>query len=163
MVKVGQVLGAFGVAGAVKVLPLTDFADRFARGGTLHLDGQMHQVVWSRRHTAGLVLKLTGIDNRDRAASLRGRYLEVPDGELRALPVDTFYHHDLVGLEVRTEAGASLGSLVAVLERPANDVWVARDGDVEHLVPATKQAVVGVDLAAGRVTVANWLLDVEDA
>jgi hypothetical protein len=30
-------------------------------------------------------------------------------------------------------------------------------------VPATRDAVVRVDLGAGRVTVADWLLDVEEA
>jgi ribosomal 30S subunit maturation factor RimM len=33
---------------------------------------------------------------------------------------------------------------------------------VEYLIPATHDAVVDVDLEAGRVTVADWLLDADD-
>ncbi|HEX6547769.1 MAG TPA: PRC-barrel domain-containing protein, partial [Candidatus Dormibacteraeota bacterium] len=69
----------------------------------------------------------------------------------------------LVGLEVRTRSGESLGRIAEVLERPANDVWVARRGNVEHLVPATHEAVLEVDLAQDRVVVADWLLEVETA
>ena len=39
MIRVGQVMGAYGLAGAVKVLPLTDFEDRFDPGARLVLDG----------------------------------------------------------------------------------------------------------------------------
>ena len=39
MIRVGQVSTAFGVDGAVKVVPLTDFSDRFDEGATLLLDG----------------------------------------------------------------------------------------------------------------------------
>jgi ribosomal 30S subunit maturation factor RimM len=42
-------------------------------------------------------------------------------------------------------------------------VWVARRDGVEHLIPATHDAVVDVDLERGRVTVADWLLEVEEA
>jgi len=42
-------------------------------------------------------------------------------------------------------------------------VWVTRDGAVEHLIPATKDAVVEVDVNGGRVVVADWLVKVEDA
>ena len=56
------------------------------------------------------------------------------------------------------------GRLTAILQRPANDVWVVEGVDgAEHLVPATKDAVVGVDLEAGRVTVQDWLFEVEEA
>jgi len=53
--------------------------------------------------------------------------------------------------------------LAEVLERPANDVWVSREGTIEHLIPATRDAVVEVDLAGGRVVVQDWLLKSEDA
>jgi ribosomal 30S subunit maturation factor RimM len=40
---------------------------------------------------------------------------------------------------------------------------VSRDGSIEHLIPATRDAIVSVDLPAGQVVVADWLLNVEDA
>jgi 16S rRNA processing protein RimM len=142
---------------------LTDFGDRFDAGSALVLDGAERRVEWSRTGQLGLVLKLGGIDNRTIAELFRGRYLEVPEEAVRPLAEGRFYHHQVVGLTVLTEGGRELGQIAEVLERPANDVWVSRDGTIEHLIPATRDAVVKVDIEAGRVVVADWLVTVEDA
>ncbi|HKV87896.1 MAG TPA: ribosome maturation factor RimM [Candidatus Dormibacteraeota bacterium] len=163
MIRIGQVTGAYGVDGAVKVIPLTDFEDRFAPGSSLVLEGAERHVQWSRSGYPGLVVKLAGIDNRTVADFYRGRYLEVPDHAARELEHGRFYHHQVVGLIAVTRSGQGLGTITEVLERPANDVWVSHDGHVEHLIPATRDAVVEVDLEARRVVVADWLVRFEDA
>lgn len=163
MIRVGQVTGAYGLEGAVKVQPLTDFADRFDPGVNLMLDGCARQVEWSRAGQPGLVVKLQGIDSRTFAELLRGRYLEVPDKEERALEPGRFYHRQVVGLVAVTSSGKPLGVIEEILERPANDVWVSRDGSIEYLIPSTGDAIVEVDLDGGRVVIADWLLNVEDA
>jgi 16S rRNA processing protein RimM len=163
VIRVGQVMGAYGLEGAVKVLPLTDFQDRFDPGACLVLEGCAREVEWSRPGQPGLVVKFRGIDNRTLAELFRGRYVEVPDEEERALEPGRFYHRQVVGLVVATQSGSRLGVIHEILERPANDVWVSRDGSTEHLIPATRDAVLEVDLSAGRVVVADWLLNVEDA
>jgi 16S rRNA processing protein RimM len=142
---------------------LTDFEDRFNKGASMLLEGAEREVEWSRPGHPGLVVKLRGIDNRTMADLFRGRYLEVPEAEARPLAEGRFYHHQVVGLTVLTSSGQKLGVIAEILERPANDVWVSRDGTVEHLIPATKDAVVQVDVNAGRVVVADWLIQVEDA
>ncbi len=162
MIRVGQVAGAYGLEGAVKVVPLTDFADRFDAGATFLIDGAERQVEWSRPGHPGLVVKLRGIDNRTGADLIRGRYIEVPEEKARLLAEGRFYHHQVVGLTVLTSSGRQLGTIAEILERPANDVWVSREGVVEHLIPATRDAVVEVDVPGGRVVVADWLVQVED-
>src|SRR5712691_7592261 len=97
------------------------------------------------------------------AELFRGRYLEVPEAAGRPLGNGRFYHHQVVGLPVQTGSGQHLGTIAEVLERPANDVWVSREGAVEHLIPATRDAVLEVDLEARRVVVADWLVETEDA
>jgi 16S rRNA processing protein RimM len=163
MLRVGQVRGAFGVAGAVKVEPLTDHEDRLQAGAEVWLAGTPRRIEWARARPAGVVLKLTGVDDRTLAGLQAGRYLEVPLSEARPLPEGAWYHHQLLGLRVRSESGRQLGEIVDVLERPANDVWVARAGRSELLVPATKDAVLAVDLGRSEVVVADWLLQVEQA
>ncbi|HKW06727.1 MAG TPA: ribosome maturation factor RimM [Candidatus Dormibacteraeota bacterium] len=163
MIRVGQVTGAYGLEGAVKVTPLTDFQDRFDPGASLLLDGCAHAVEWSRAGQPGLVVKLEGIDNRTMADLFRGRYLEIRDDEMRSLEAGRFYHRQVVGLAAVTSSGLKLGLIEEILERPANDVWVSRDGSIEHLIPATQDAIVSVDLSAGTVIVADWLMKVEDA
>lgn len=159
MIRVGRVAGAFGVAGAVKVRSLTDFPDRFTPGSELYLAGASHRVEWSRQQPTGLVVKLAGVDDRAAAQAQRGRFLEVPDEALRPLPDGRWYHHDLVGLAVRSESGRDLGTLTDVVERPANDVWVATLDAEEWLIPVIADVVLRVDIPARVVTVADWVLD----
>lgn len=156
-------MGAYGLDGAVKVMPLTDFDDRFDPGAGLMLEGAERKVEWSRPGQPGLVVKLRGIDNRSVAELFRGRYLEVPEHDLRPLEDGRFYHHQVVGLAVATGSGKQLGTITEVLERPANDVWVSHEGSIEHLIPATRDAVLEVDLEKRRVVVADWLVSVEEA
>jgi 16S rRNA processing protein RimM len=163
MTRVGQVTAAYGLDGAVKVLPLTDFDDRFHRGSTLVLEGSERVVEWSRSAAGGLVVKLRGIENRTVAELYRGRYLEIPEEAERPAGEGRFYHHQVIGLPVSTASGTQMGVIEEVLERPANDVWVSRDGSIEYLIPATRDAVVGVDLDGRTVTVADWLLEAEQA
>jgi 16S rRNA processing protein RimM len=163
VIRVGQVTGAYGLEGAVKVMPLTDFEERFDPGALLVLDGAARQVEWSREGHPGLVVKLNGIDNRTIAELFRGRYLEVPEEEVRSLEEGRFYHRQVVGLAVVTESGEEIGVIEEVLERPANDVWVSRHGSIEHLIPATRDSVLAVDLEGRRVVVADWIFRVEDA
>ena len=163
MIRVGQIVGSHGVDGAVKVISLTDFGDRFERGSRLLVDGGERVVEWSRGAGAGLVVKFEGVDDRTAAGLLRGRYLEIGEADARPAGEGRFYHHQVIGLDVVTAAGRSVGRIEEVLERPANDVWVSRADAVEHLIPATRDAVLAVDLEARRVVVADWLLDVEEA
>jgi 16S rRNA processing protein RimM len=158
-----MVVGAFGVAGAVKVRSLTDFPERFAPGSLLQLDGVYRLVEWSRDQATGLVVKLAGVDDRTVAQALRGRYLEVPEEALNPLPAGRWYHHDLIGLAVRSQSGRDLGTITEVLEKPANDVWAAKRGSDELLIPVISDAVISVDVRGGTITVADWILDVEES
>ncbi|MBO0705097.1 MAG: 16S rRNA processing protein RimM [Candidatus Dormibacteraeota bacterium] len=162
MIRVGLVVGVFGIRGAVKVLSLTDFDDRFDPGSELHVDGVPRVVEWSRPGVPNLVVKLRGLETRNDAEALRGRLLEVPESDQRPLPDGAWYLDDLLGLAVVTESGRRLGTITEILERPANDVWLVQGDRGETLVPAVRDAVQEVDLPAGRVTVGDWLLEVEE-
>ncbi len=162
MIRVGQVVGAHGLGGAVKVLSLTDYPDRFEPGAELHLAGSVHRVEWRRGGPERLLLKLSGVANRLQAEAHRGSYLEVPETAAREEP-DSWYADQVLGLAVVTAAGRRLGRLAQILPEPAHDVWVARQGRAEYLIPAVAEAVLAVDLEAKRITVADWLLEVEEA
>ncbi|RMF85794.1 MAG: 16S rRNA processing protein RimM, partial [Nitrospirae bacterium] len=73
---------------------------------------------------------------------------------LPPLEAGAYYVADLVGLAVETLEGAPLGTLAEVIETGAADVWVVRGEAGELLLPATREVVRRVDLAARRVVVA---------
>lgn len=163
MIKVGRITGAHGLDGAVKVMPLTDAPDRFEPGATVVVGGAELRVEWSRHGHRDLVVKFEGMSDRTLAELHRGQYLEVSGPHGRAPAEGQFFHHQVVGLKVETQGGVGLGCVEEILARPANDVWVVRSGAAEQLIPAVADAIVEVDLKRGRVVVADWMVEVEEA
>lgn len=163
MIKVGRITGAHGLDGAVKVFPLTDFADRFDPGATIVVGGAPLRVEWSRKGHPGLVMKFEGMSDRALAELHRGQYLEVGDAEARPPAEGQFFHNQVIGLQVETRGGVALGKVEEILTKPANDVWVVRLGSAEQLIPAVADAIVEVDLQRGRVVVADWIIEVAEA
>jgi 16S rRNA processing protein RimM len=142
-----------GLRGEVEVEPLTDSPGRFHAGLSLRAGDTGVEVESVRRGTKGVILKLAGVADRDRADALRGRYLEVDAAEVPALPEGSYYHWQLVGLQVQRVDGTAIGELVDVVDYPANDVYVVRGDAGETLVPALASVVVAIDLDAGTMTV----------
>lgn len=152
-VIVGHVLGPHGALGELKVRPLSEDPDRFARLRRVVLGGREYEIVSARRQGERVLLRLGGVSTPEQATRLRGEALSVPVAEALPPPADGYYHYQLVGLEVATTGGERLGTLEEVLELPANDVYVVRGERGEVLVPATREVIRGVDLAAGRMTI----------
>jgi 16S rRNA processing protein RimM len=153
-VRVGFVRRAVGLAGEVEVQQLGDNPRRFEPGSVMRAAGGEVRV--ERVHPAGrsaLRLKLVGIDGRDAAERLRGKYLEVAAGELAELPEGEYYEWQLIGLQVLDPRGRRLGRLEEVLEYPANDVYRVEGQQGELLVPAIREVVSEIDLEAGRMVV----------
>jgi 16S rRNA processing protein RimM len=132
---------------------LTDRADRLTVGSALFVEGeeaprQVREVELGGRVP---VVRLEGVDDREQAQALAGRYLEV---EAEPLPTGHYYWHQLIGLRVTDEAGRELGRLVEVFRAGENEVYrVEADDQPELLLPALHDVIRDIDLEAGTMTV----------
>lgn len=155
-VAVGRITRSHGVKGEVAVLTLSDVASRFEPGSRLFLDESENRpltVAQSRGHHQRLLVTFRGVGDRTAADALRGQYLFVPTSSTPSLPEGEYWAHDLIGCEVLTNQGRTIGRVREILHTQANDVWVTEGGDGEVLIPALKDVVQEVDLAGRRVVV----------
>lgn len=152
--RIGRVLKPHGVRGGVRVELLSDFPDRFDPGRQVTVAGRRLTVARSQEQEGSLLLSFVEIEDRERAAELRGAYITVPLEEARELPKDRYYHFQLVGLKV-IEAGSkeALGEVQEVLTYPANDVLRVTGAGGERLLPMVSSVVRKVDLKAGEIVV----------
>lgn len=104
-----------------------------------------------RPHKGRLLVLFEEITDRNGAEALRGSLLSILASHAAPAEEGRYYAHQLEGLRVVDEAGADLGVMTAVLENPANDLWVVRAGNRDVLVPAVKEIVRDVDLEHGRI------------
>ncbi len=159
LVVVGRVGRAHGVRGDVVVEVRTDEPEsRLAPGAVLLTDppdaGPL-TVAQGRVHSGRLLLHFDGVDDRTAAEALHHTLLlaDVDPAE-RPPDDDEFYDHQLVGLDVVTVHGDSVGEVAEVLHLPGHDVLsVRRPGRTEVLVTFVAAIVPTVDLAANRLVV----------
>jgi len=152
--RIGRVLKAHGVKGALRVELLTDFPDRFAPGREMVVGGRRLRVARSEELQGSVLVTFEGISDRTAAEPLAGAYVTVPLAEARALPADHYYHFQLVGLTVfDTRQARQLGRVTEVLSYAANDVLRVTDGDREVLIPMIRSVVRSIAPAEGTITV----------
>jgi 16S rRNA processing protein RimM len=119
------------------------------------------KVLEARAQGSGIVARLEGVEDRDRAALLQGSIISVARSAMPKLRRREFYQADLIGLSVTNLEGVGLGKVMHFVETPGGDVMVVRaDSGHEHWVPATKTHLAKVDLAAGQVVV-DWPVELE--
>ena len=147
---IGQIVALFGVHGELKVRLLTDIPNRFAELQTIYV-GANHTSysIQNVRPYKGemIILKLSGIDDANAAEPLRTQELFIPVSELAALPPDSYYQHDILGLQVLTLNGQALGQIVEIIVTGSNDVYNVKKPDGSQvLIPAIKDVIKQIDL-----------------
>lgn len=157
-IAVGRIARAHGVKGEVAVQPLSQVGSRFDPGSRLYAaesEDRPLVVLSSRPHHARLLVLFEGIDDRVAADALRGTYLFVPASSAPPLAEGEYWPHQLVGCQVVTEQGRSLGRIKEVIRTTANDVWATDGGtgEDEVLIPALKEVVLKVDVEGRTIVV----------
>ncbi len=143
-----------GNAGELHVQPFNPDLPNLQEGGDVHLLGERRRIRRVRHDRGQVLLQLEGIARRGEVEDARGALLEVAEAEVVREP-ETYFVYELVGLEVVTEAGRSLGRVSEVLSTGANDVYVITGPQGETLLPAIASVVQAVDVAGGVIRVAE--------
>jgi 16S rRNA processing protein RimM len=149
--SVGFLRRPHGLQGEIIMDIHTDFPERMRKGRTIFV-GEGHKPMMFenvRPHARGMLVKFRGVDTPEEAGLYRNLWVYIKKKDAPALPEGQFYKHELLGLNVMDENGASLGAVVEIIETGANDVYVVRDDSGrEILLPAIPSVIL--DLEPGR-------------
>lgn len=153
---IGRLRRPHGVRGEIVMELLTEFPERVRLGKTVYV-GETHlplRIRSRRNHATGLLLAFQDRITPESLAELRNQLVFIRAEDLPPLPDGGYYHHQLIGLHVLSEAGDFLGVITEILETGSNDVLVIRPPvGQEILLPATDETILEVDLPAGRMRV----------
>jgi 16S rRNA processing protein RimM len=158
---VGYIIGVHGLRGELKVESHTDIPERFAAGSQLWMMGETLEkvtIAQARPHQSHWLVQFEEIAGRDAAEEVRGLWLFIPDDEAASLPEDTYFVHDIIGLQVYSTDEQLLGTVRDVLFTAANEVYIVAPApgvnkDRELLIPAIAEVVQHVDLVKKTMTV----------
>lgn len=155
-VTVGRVVRPHGVRGEMVVAVLSDVPGRFAPGNKLLMareeGGPAEPVVVEseRPHKGGAVIRLAGVEDRDRVEELRGRWLEVERSEVPPAPPGTYYHFELLGCRC-FDGGRELGEVVDLAEDGGGLLLIVADGERRVPVPFVGSFLREIDVVGGRI------------
>jgi 16S rRNA processing protein RimM len=157
-IRVARIGAAHGVRGEVRLWPFTQDPMAVASYGPLQTEdgARAFEIETLRPGKNFLVARIAGVTDRDAAASLCNLDLFVPRDRLPPIEeADTFYHADLIGLSVMSEDGAVLGTLSAIHNFGAGDVFeIAPAGGGDTLMlPFTDATVPKIDVQAKQIVV----------
>lgn len=148
-----EIVAPHGIQGQVRALPYTDFPEDLGRLDEVILErGSQRRIVpltSAALHGRVVLLRLEGVDDVDAAGALRGVLVKIPRSAAHPLPPGHYYVSDIIGMNVTTSDGRSLGTVKEVLRTGSNDVYYT----ARAAVPATREAVIEMDVPGRRLVV----------
>lgn len=149
-VTLAAIAGAHGVAGEVRLKLFGEGVATLAQHKSFN-DGALTLVKIREDGKGGAIARLAESGSRADAEKLRGTVLTVPRDALPPLGEGEYYHADLLGLPVVTDAGDAVGSVLAIENFGATDIIeIAREpvpekGPKTFMVPMIPAAVLEWD------------------
>ena len=159
-IAAGRVAQAHGKDGWVRVTIYSGLPDRFERVKVVFfetergMEGKILAAI-KKQHDS-VLLKFKDVDTREAAKELVGKEIFVLEEEKVELPEDTYFIHDLIGLQVFDIHGNPVGTVSEVLTGTGNDVYVVKSAEREVLIPAVGEFVRQIDLKKRKMIVRLW-------
>ena len=153
-IVIGRVGAAHGIRGELRIIPLTDFPERFAALREVMVGDELLHIESVKPQGKNFLMRFREYAVREDAQKLTGRHLTVARAEAAPLDEGEYYVFDIVGLTVYDEEDNELGTVENVLRTGSNDVYAVRSEDGrEILIPALRKVVRTIDVPNGRMTV----------
>lgn len=158
LLEIGQIVNSYGIKGFLKVVPFTDDVHRYDDLKTIYIEKNKKltemEIEEVKYHKNLVLLKLKGIDDINDTLEYKNCYIKIDRNDAVELPEDTYFIVDLIGLEVITEDGKTLGNLVDVFPTGSNDVYVVKDElGKQTLLPAIGEVIKSVDIKNKKMIV----------
>lgn len=156
-ITVGKLGKVRGLDGTLKIIPLTDFADRFDNLEKIFVGEKLFHVE-SVKHIGGeIFIKFAGIDSREVAKTFTNKFLQVEKKDAAPLDDGEFYTFDIIGCEVFDD-DKFFGKVKEVLKTGSNDVFQVV-GEKEILIPALKSVVKKIDIEQKKIFIDSIQLE----
>ena len=156
--QVGVITSTHGIKGEVKVFPTTDDSARFKKLKHCFIRTKTGDIPVEKKTCKFfknmVILSFSEFQDINEIEKYKGCELYVTREDAVPLEEDEVYIADIIDADVYEDNGKKLGTLVDVMQKGANDVFVVKmENGKEVLLPFIKDCVLDVDTEAKKVTV----------
>lgn len=153
-ILIGKIVNVAGLKGEVKVYNYSDSVEVYENTPEIYMGDQLVTVENVRLQKNMVILKLSGINNRDDAERVRGKELFITEDDLPELPEGVFYVRDLIDMDVVEEGGKFLGKVTDVVQNTAQDLFeVEMPGGKRILIPRVDEFVLDIVSESRKIVV----------
>ena len=158
LIIIGKITGAHGVRGELKVFPLTDDPRRFLKLKECFICGQNFEkpeaslCSSARIDRENVLIRFEGVQDRDKAELLRGRFIAVERENAVKLKKDSYFITDLKGLNVIDDERGDLGTVIDCFATgPQFTLEIKRDKKKNLMLPFVKVYCYEVNIEEGFI------------
>ncbi len=153
-IKIGKIVNAVGLKGEVKVYNYSDSSEIYEITQEVFVEKEIMEIENVRLQKNMVILKLSGIDDRNAAEAAKGREIYITEEDLPELPEGQFYVRDLIGMTVKEADGNVLGIVTDVLQNTAQDIFEVKGTNGKQiLIPKVDEFVLNIDADAREIEV----------
>lgn len=158
MIKLGKIVGTFGIKGELKIYPLTNYKEMFLDFEYLFLENDKDllkvDIVKARIQKNTIIILLEGINSINQAQDFIGKDILVEESLLPELDETEEYVYKLLGMEVYLENNEFLGSISDVFDNGAHGIYEIKDEHgKEILIPVLEDTIISRDFDEGKMVV----------
>ncbi len=167
LIFIGKITKAIGVKGHLKVIPLTDFPDRFLKLKEVFLFDELNNKLVTdlktqknlfkiKDTTLGsnfVKLKIDGYDDINDVNTFFNKLICIDEKKRVKLPKGLYYYYEMIGCEVY-EKELFLGKVVKIDNFGSSDIlFILTNKGNEIMIPLLKEFVTKTDIIKKRIDV----------
>lgn len=158
LVAIAKIVRCRGLRGELVADVLTDFPERF--DGLVNVIGLLPDGTrtdlkiedsWFQKDR--IVFRFSGFDSIEKADTLRGVEICIPESDAAELDEDEFFDWQLEGCEVETIGGERIGVVRELMRTGGTEILVVENAGREYLIPFAETICTDVDVESKRIRV----------
>ncbi len=155
---IGRVSGLHGIKGKLRIHYYNETRSDFLSYRKVYLEDrnghfQPHEIQEAKIHKKFISARLKGCEGIADAEKFIGASVLVDRQNLIPLGEGEYYWFEIIGMDVLTDDGRSLGRVKKILPTGGNDVYLVQGSGGEWLIPATQEVIVRVDKDKGQMVI----------
>ena len=159
-VAIGEVVSPSGFKGQFKIKSFTEKKDDFFKYGPISISDKFVDInlVKIKSSKDMFVVSYDKITTKEEAEEIRGATILVDRERLPAIDnTETFYHYDLINMNVYDEKNIYLGTVISIDNYGSDDVIEIKSDviDSKMLISLNKKFIDQIDLIEKKILVKN--------
>lgn len=166
LIAIGKIVKTIGIKGNLKIIPLTDFPDRFYSTRRFFLFNEKDNQFQINEILGGydfafseckvfdkyINVKIDNYDSIERSKGIINFILMVDEKERVKLEDGSYYFYDLID-SVVYDKDVLIGNVISILNYGSGDLFNVKYADKEVLIPFNKEFVKNIDVKNKRIDV----------